>query len=164
MPVILAIDDEQTFLIALTEALQRSNRDVVIETATTVEHGLSLITRRHFDVIVTDFRMPGRDGLDLLRDMRVLAPDTPVLLLTGYGSAALQEEALRCGAYAVLEKPVDVDVLYSAVTRSLLRSELLRRAAPPISESLLSRTEEQDLHQRIEQLNERLNQTLRRAS
>jgi len=113
---------------------------------------------------VTDFRMPGRDGLDLLRDMRVLAPDTPVLLLTGYGSAALQEEALRCGAYAVLEKPVDVDVLYSAVTRSLLRSELLRRAAPPISESLLSRTEEQDLHQRIEQLNERLNQTLRRAS
>ncbi|WP_447978447.1 response regulator [Candidatus Nitrospira bockiana] len=164
MPRILAIDDDENFLLALREALERSNREVVLETATTAKEGLSLITQRQFDVIVTDFRMPGRDGIELLKEARTLAPGTPVLLLTAYVSAALQQEAAKYGAYAVLEKPLDADVLYTVVTRSILRSELLRRTVPPVYESLPSYEEGLGLHERIDQVNQRLNDTLRRAS
>ena len=127
MHQILLIDDDPVFLEAVTEAMKRTHRDITITTAGTAEHGLRLLGRQRFDVIISDFRMPGLNGIDLLQECAVACPDTPVLVLTGYGSTALEQDALNHGAYAVLQKPVDSDVLYSAVTRAILRSQMLQR-------------------------------------
>ena len=127
---ILVIDDDAVFLETLSEAMRRGHRDINIKTATTAEQGLRLLGRQRFDAVISDFRMPGLNGIDLLRECAVACPDTPVIVLTGYGSQALEQDALNHGAYALLQKPVDSDVLYSAVTRAILRSQILQRGLP----------------------------------
>jgi DNA-binding NtrC family response regulator len=127
---ILVIDDDAVFMETLAEAMMRSHRDLTMTTATTAEHGLRLLGRKHFDAVISDFRMPGLNGMDLLQECAVVCPDTPVIMLTGYGSRALEQDALTYGAYALLQKPVDCDVIYSAVSRSILRSRMLQRSLP----------------------------------
>lgn len=127
---ILVIDDDAVFLETLSEAMTRGHRDINIKTATTAEHGLRLLGRRRFDAVISDFRMPGLNGIDLLKECAVACPDTPVIVLTGYGSEALERDALKHGAYALLQKPVDSAGIYSAVTRAILRSHMLQRSLP----------------------------------
>lgn len=127
---ILVIDDDVVFLETLAEAMKRGHRDIAIRTATTAEQGLLLLGRKRFDAVISDFRMPGLNGMDLLQECAVACPDTPVIVLTGYGSQALEQDALNHGAYALLQKPVSADVLYSAVTRAFLRSQMLQRGLP----------------------------------
>lgn len=130
MHEILVIDDDAVFVETLAEAMKRGHRDINIKTATTAEQGLRLLGRQRFDAVVSDFRMPGLNGIDLLQECAVACPDMPVVVLTGYGSRALEQDALHHGAYAVLQKPVDSDVIYSAVTRAILRSQMLQRGLP----------------------------------
>jgi DNA-binding NtrC family response regulator len=165
MSVVLLIDDDTVFLKAITEALKRGHRDVKIVTATTAEEGLRLLSRQHYDAVISDFMMPGLNGIDLLKECAVAALDTPVILLTGYGSTELERDALYHGAYAVLQKPVDPDVIYSAVTRSILRAEMLRRSLPSDltppeihQRELLSGSEQ--LSARIQAITARLEDTL----
>ena len=127
---ILVIDDDVVFLETLTEAMTHGHRDINITTATTAEHGLRLLGRQHFDAVISDFQMPGLNGMDLLQECAIACPDTPVIMLSGYGSQALEQDALNHGAHALLQKPVDSDVIYSAVTRSILRSQILQRGLP----------------------------------
>jgi DNA-binding NtrC family response regulator len=127
MPDILVIDDDAVFLETLAEAMTRGHRDINIKTATTAEHGLRVLGRQRFDAVVSDFRMPGLNGIDLLQECAVACPDTPVIMLTGYGSPALEQDALDHGAFALLQKPVHADVIYSAVMRSILRPRMVQR-------------------------------------
>jgi DNA-binding NtrC family response regulator len=164
MSNVLLIDDDAVFLKAITEALKRGHRDVKITTATTAEEGLRLLSRQHYDVVLSDFMMPGLNGIDLLKECAGAALDTPVILLTGYGSTELERDALHHGAYAVLQKPVDPDVIYSAVTRSIPRAEMLRRSLPYFTppeihqRELLS--EREQLSARIQAITARLEDTL----
>ena len=127
---ILLIDDDAVFLEAVAETMKRAHHDIKMTTAATAEHGLRLLGRQRFDAVISDFQMPGLNGIDLLHECAVACPDTPVVVVTGYGSKALEQDALNHGAYAVLQKPVDSDVIYSAVTRSILRSQMLHRGLP----------------------------------
>ncbi len=124
---ILVIDDDVVFLETLTEAMTRGHRDIRMKTATTAEHGLRLLGRQRFDAIIRDFRMPASNGIDLLQECAVVCPHTPVIMLTGYGSQALEKDALDHGADAFLHKPVNADEIYSAVTRSIHRSRMVQR-------------------------------------
>ena len=165
MNVVLIIDDDAVFLKAVAEALKRGDRDIKIETATTAEQGLQLLGRQHFDAIISDFRMPGLNGIDLLKECVVACPDTPVVVLTGYGNPALEQDAFNHGAYAVLQKPVDIGVLHSSVTRAILRAEMLRRSPPSASTSpeihLRELIRQRDhLSARIRDITERLEHTL----
>jgi DNA-binding NtrC family response regulator len=162
---ILLIDDDAAFLEAVAEAMTRAHRDVHITTAATAEHGLRLLGRQRFDVVISDFRMPGLNGIDLLQECAVACPDTPVIVLTGYGSKALEQDALNHGAYAVLQKPVDSDVIYSAVTRSILRSELLQRGlasafTPPDIHLRELVNHRERLSARLKLITQRLDETL----
>jgi DNA-binding NtrC family response regulator len=125
---ILVIDDDAVFMETLAEAMTRGHQDITMTTATTAEHGLRLLGRKHFDAVLSDFRMPGLNGMDLLQECAVACPDTPVIMLTRYGSRALEQDALKYGAYAFLQKPVDCDVIYSVVSRSILCSRMLQRS------------------------------------
>jgi len=165
MPAILLIDDDPLFLSALTDALHRGHQDITINAATTAEQGLRLLSHDHFDAIVSDFRMSGLNGIDLLKECKSLCPHTPVVLITGYGSRALEQDALDHGAYAVLQKPLDSAVIYSVVKRAILRCQLLQRSLsadvtpPEVQVRDLSRQQEQ-LSARIRRVTERLHVTL----
>jgi DNA-binding NtrC family response regulator len=97
--------------------------------------------------------------------MRGRLPGYAVVLITGYGSSALEQDGLNHGAYAVLQKPVDPDVIYSVVTRSILRSRLLQRTYPSDLTPLEIHARELagrrvQLSARIRQVTERLQDTL----
>jgi DNA-binding NtrC family response regulator len=165
MSAILLIDDDPLFLSALTEALNYGYRDITISAVTTAEHGLRLLSHHHFDAIVSDFRMSGLNGIDLLRECKTMCPNTPVVLITGYGSRALEQDALDHGAYAVLQKPLDSAVIYSVVTRAILRCQLLQRSLSSVSmpPEILARelsTQQEQLSARIRQVAEHLQETL----
>jgi two-component system nitrogen regulation response regulator NtrX len=122
MPKILILDDDTTFLNAVTAALMAERTDIAIDTALCAEAGLLLIGTIHYDAIISDYRMSGLDGLRLVKECRRLRPDTPIVLITGYGDREMQREALHSGAYAFLHKPVHADVLLSVVDRALHRT------------------------------------------
>src|SRR2546428_13202518 len=106
-PRVLIVDDDPALLQALPEALRLRMESVTVDTADSGEAALDLIAARDYDVIVTDIKMPGMDGLGLLAAIQTCRPDTPTLMITGHGEHDLAVEALRSGAYAFIHKPND---------------------------------------------------------
>ncbi len=110
---VLFVDDEVDFLEAMNAALARRKIDVLI--ATDAANALRLLAENPIDVVVTDVRMPGIDGLELLARLKLLKPLTEVILLTGHPTAEAAVEALRQGAFDFLAKPQSIDLLVSRI-------------------------------------------------
>jgi CheY-like chemotaxis protein len=106
---ILLVDDEKEFVEALSERLQTRNLEAAI--AYDGEEALAILKDDAPEVMVLDLKMPGIDGLEVLRRVKRDHPGTEVIILTGHGSPAEAEVARELGAFAYLEKPVNVDVL-----------------------------------------------------
>jgi DNA-binding NtrC family response regulator len=124
---ILVADDEEGIRTFLAEALERSGHEVV-----QVADGAAAVrTAREepFDVVLTDLRMPGTDGMTVVRSVRTEQPDVEVIVLTAFGDVATAVEAMKLGAYDYLQKPVASPV----AIRDLVAGALERRAklAPP---------------------------------
>jgi CheY-like chemotaxis protein len=117
---LLIVDDEEDILESLSELFGLHLPGLQVLTARTGEEALALLQRRGVDLILSDFRMPGMDGIEFLRRARSLAPGTPRLLLTAYGnrdlSARAQEEA---AVRATLAKPIDASQLIE-LTRQIV--------------------------------------------
>ena len=116
---ILLVDDEPNILITVKEILVQEGYDVDAE-----PDGLSaLAALQHstYDLVLTDLKMEGMDGLALLEEVRKHSPQTVTVMMTGYGSVDSATEAVRSGAYEYLLKPVAVEELKQAVGRSLER-------------------------------------------
>jgi len=114
---LLVVDDEPQMLIAINETLRR--RGYSITTAGSGIEALRRLKEKYFQLVITDMRMPEVSGLDLLRKVKNLAPQTPVILLTAYGTVQNAVEAMRDGAYDYLLKPFSSDSLESVVRRAL---------------------------------------------
>ena len=125
---LLIIDDDAVFLKAVSGALHDAHPDLLIATASSAEHGLRLLTLRRFDAIVSDFCLAGLTGLDLLKECQSGGSDAPLVLITGYGTPALEDDALEQGACALLQKPVELEQLYNLVQRVIRRTTWLRRS------------------------------------
>src|SRR5439155_2747263 len=106
---VLLVDDDPALLQALPEALRLRMAGVAVETADSAAAALDRIAARDYDAIVTDIKMPGMDGLELLAELRMQPPDTPTLMITGHGEHDLVVHALRGGAYDFVQKPIDRD-------------------------------------------------------
>ena len=106
---ILLVDDEKEFVETLSERLQTRNLESAI--AYDGEQALAILQDDAPEVMVLDLKMPGIDGLEVLRRVKRDHPATEVIILTGHGSPAEAELAKELGAFAYLEKPVNVDVL-----------------------------------------------------
>jgi len=121
---ILLIDDEPD----LRELLHEQLREVGyrVQTAADGAEGMDYLVRRVFDVVICDVRLPGLDGLTLLRHIRKETPSTEVILMTAYADVSQAVASLKEGAYDYLTKPFDVDELL-AQTRRIAESKLLRR-------------------------------------
>jgi two-component system response regulator AtoC len=103
------------------------------------EEALDALRSREFDVVLSDIHMPGMDGLGLLAELRDLRPETPVVLMTAFGSIRSAVEAMRAGAFDYVPKPFDLDTVLAALERALDRRALeeenrrLRRAVARVS-------------------------------
>jgi two-component system, NtrC family, response regulator AtoC len=113
MARVLVVDDESGVRFALEEVLREQGHEV--KSADGVERALELW--QDADVIITDLVMPGRSGLDLLRDVHAQDPQLPMIVLTARGSERVAVEAMKAGAYDYLTKPFDIAELSIAVER-----------------------------------------------
>jgi DNA-binding NtrC family response regulator len=114
---LLVVDDEPQMLIAINETLRRSG--YCITTAGNGVEALRRLKEKYFQLVITDMRMPGVSGLDLLRKVKNLTPQTPVILLTAYGTIRNAVDAMRHGAYDYLLKPFSSESLENVVRRAL---------------------------------------------
>ncbi len=113
---LLLVDDEAEFLEPMAARLAR--RRICCTTAQNGEEALKVLASEHFDCAVVDVKMPGMDGLELLRRLRWNHPDVPVILLTGHASVELGVQGLELGAFDYLMKPLDLDELLDTVRRA----------------------------------------------
>jgi two-component system response regulator RegA len=114
-PSLLIVDDDEV----LRERLARAFRDrgFDVRTASSYDAALAEARADSPEMAVVDLRMPGRSGLELVRDLKSLDPATRIVVLTGYGSIATAIEAMRVGATYFVAKPADADDLLAAFER-----------------------------------------------
>ena len=119
---ILVVDDEAGVLLTSRAILQQEGYDV--EAAASGLEAVEAIRQRHYDLVLTDLKMPGIDGLGVLAEVRKRSPLTVTVMMTGYGSVVSALDAVQLGAYEYLLKPIEVEDLKQAVRRSLERKRL----------------------------------------
>ena len=112
---ILLVDDEEHFRDRLARAI--TNRGYTVFQAEDVDEALEQIKAHRPDWVLVDLKMPGKSGLDLIREAKKLLPQLKIVVLTGYGSIATATEAIKMGAHYYLPKPADVDDILGAFTR-----------------------------------------------
>jgi len=122
METILIIDDEKSLLDLLTVVFKKEG--YAVRSAQTAAGGFEILAKEDVDLVVTDIKMPGADGMDILRYARENLPDLPVILITAYGSIAQAVEALKAGALDYVVKPFDVEELKIIVGRGLASRRL----------------------------------------
>ena len=114
-PLVLIVDDERNTREGLALALRRDYRVALADSAA---HALQWLAQNRADIILSDLRMPGLDGLAFLDRTRALSPTPAFILLTAYGSIETAVEAMRRGAYDFLPKPVQLDRLEALLARA----------------------------------------------
>jgi DNA-binding NtrC family response regulator len=106
---VLFVDDEIDFLNTLLKRM--SKRGIDVRGAGNGEAGLELLRQSSSDIVVLDVRMPGMDGIEMLREIKRQWPLTEVIMLTGHASLEAAREGMELGAFDYLMKPVDIDEL-----------------------------------------------------
>jgi DNA-binding response OmpR family regulator len=122
---VLVVDDEGANRYSVSKTLQRVG--YFVSEAASGEDALELMKKQHFDVVLTDIRMPGLDGVELLRKIKEEAPDAIVILMTAYASLGTAVEALRLGAHDYLIKPSSSQDIRQSVARGVERARNLKR-------------------------------------
>jgi DNA-binding response OmpR family regulator len=110
---VLVVDDEEDFLKALVTRLELRGMDV--RGVTSGDEALETLAERSFDVVVLDIKMPGLDGIDVLRAIRREHAGTAVLVLTGHASQELSDEGRSLGAFDYLIKPVKLEKILERI-------------------------------------------------
>ncbi len=118
---ILIVDDDLTMRMALADSLETSGFDVCI--AENGDEALKMFRKNQFEVVVTDMRMPMMGGMDVLKEIKKISPQTPVILITAYGTVKTAVEAMKEGAAEFIMKPFSLDDLEFAV-RNVLASRI----------------------------------------
>lgn len=122
---VLVVDDEGANRYSVSKTLQRVG--YVVNEAASGEEALEFMKKQHYDVVLTDIRMPGLDGVELLRRIKEEAPDAIVILMTAYASLGTAVEALRLGAHDYLIKPSSSQDIRQSVARGVERAQNLKR-------------------------------------
>lgn len=114
---ILLVDDEKEFVGTLATRLQ--NRGFNVDVADCGEVAVGKVQEKPFDAIVLDLAMPGIDGVETLKRLLEINPDSQVILLTGQGNVRNATEVMRMGALDMLEKPVDIAALVEKINEAV---------------------------------------------
>ena len=157
-PLILLVDDSDEFRERLGRAFRDRGFDV--RTASNYEDALMIAREQSPDRAVVDLRMPGKSGLELLRDLKQMDDSIEVLLLTGFGSIATAVDAVRLGATNVLTKPADADDILAAFERG--NSEVDHPPTFNVEVPSLARTEWEHIHRILADCNGNISEAARR--
>jgi DNA-binding response OmpR family regulator len=117
---VLYVDDESDLLDIGKRFLERFG-DITIDTSVSAYEGVKKIARVPYDVIVTDYEMPGMDGIELLKTIRSQGNDTPVIIFTGKGGESVAIEALNSGADFYLQKSGDIHTQYRELNNMVVQ-------------------------------------------
>lgn len=124
-PIILIVDDEPDFLRGLSRSIPKEIECSIL-TATKADSALSIVEGRHVDLVLTDVRMPDKDGIELLQEIKSRDPWITVIIMTGYGTIDIAVEAIRKGAYDFVQKPFKPDHIHRLIRKALEHNSLIR--------------------------------------
>jgi DNA-binding response OmpR family regulator len=116
-PHILVMEDDYNLAKGLEMVLTEEGYDVYL--AGTGELALEAFNQRRYDLLVADLRLPDMDGMDVIKEVKSQKPDTGVVVITGYGTAAKAVEAMKSGAYDFLPKPFTEEQIKAAIDDAL---------------------------------------------
>ena len=122
---ILLVDDEASIRRFLKDVFQAEGFSVL--EATSGDEALRKLKSNYADVVVMDVRMPGRDGLETLKEMRTLSLDTKTIIMTGYATVKMAVEAMKLGAFDYIVKPFENDELVEMVKAAIADGKKSRR-------------------------------------
>ncbi len=123
MASILVVEDKDSMRKMLLQTLEAEGHSV--ELAAEGKAGVEIAKRRDFDVVLTDFKMPGMNGIEILSQIKSDSPETPVILMTAYGTIENAVEAMRKGAFDFIQKPFDTDQLSVLINRAVENRRLM---------------------------------------
>ena len=126
-PRILLVDDDTALLEALPHMIALRIHGVRVDTSDSASRALELIQDHDYDAVVSDIKMRGMDGLELLAQLQVLRPEVPTMLITGHADQSLVTQALRSGAYDFIQKPIDRVYFVAALHRAIQTRQLRRQ-------------------------------------
>ncbi|MEF2230607.1 MAG: response regulator [Pseudodesulfovibrio sp.] len=118
---LLIVDDEIGFADVLRKRMARRGIDAT--SAASGEEAVRTLRAAEFDVAIVDLKLEGMDGLEILKVFRLMAPEMPVLMLTGHGSEDARDACMKQGAVGYLSKPMEFDRLLEAVQHAVGRTE-----------------------------------------
>ncbi len=120
---VLLVDDEKDFLDIMSERMEA--RGMTVKTAESADQALKILEKESFDAIVMDFKMPGMDGIQALKNIKTRKPELQIILLTGYATVEKTVEAMKIGATDLLEKPADLEALAAKIKQAKAEKMLL---------------------------------------
>lgn len=116
---ILIVDDEEDLTWSISKTLARHDKDFEVTCAHDGDEAMEILARQPVDVVVSDIRMPGRDGLQLLHEINARFPRTKVIIMTAYGSHETRKQIAAKGATFYLEKPFEIRSLRKLIYEAL---------------------------------------------
>ena len=124
---ILIVDDEEQTRSLLADMVATLG----FETGQAADSQAAISALRHepYDVVLTDILMPGMDGVELVREVKTMKPDMPVIVITGYSSVQTAVESIRAGAFDYVEKPVSLEALQVRIRRAIEFADLAASSA-----------------------------------
>jgi len=123
MSKILVIDDERSIRNTLKDILEYEKYEV--DLAEDGKKGLELVRSAEYDTVLCDIKMPEMDGIEVLERVVVLAPDTPVVMISGHGNIDTAVESIKKGAFDYIEKPLDLNRLLITIRNAMDKSNLV---------------------------------------
>ena len=149
---ILVVDDHFEMLEFLRSMLEMSNQDYEVLAVPSAEEGLFELQRAQFDLIITDVRLPGMSGFDLVRRLRKLGRETPVIMITAYSSSQGQKEAEELNVYRYFKKPLDTDNMLTAVHTALHGESITMSPSIELENKDMSKPASSAVQKRLETL------------
>ena len=131
---VLIVDDEKNIRLTLSQALEALDLDT--DTAVNGEEALAKLEARHFGLILLDLKMPGMDGMEVLRRVRAARPDIKVIIITAHGTIESAVEAMKLGAVDFLQKPFAPKEIRELVTKVLDRDRIAAEKAKGYEEHI----------------------------
>jgi len=110
---LLLVDDEESYVNVLSKRMTKRNFEV--SSALSGAQAIRTLRKQDFDAVVLDLKMEDMDGIEVLKILKTMAPELPVIMLTGHGSETAAREGITFGAFDYLTKPCDLDELIEKI-------------------------------------------------